>query len=415
MRLFGRRDNLDAGGVDVELNSPEQNPPDHADLDGSGPGPAGPAGWQRRAGDFSGAFADLGTFLPLMIGAFAVLNLDPAGVLVGFGVFALATAFFYRRPVPVQPMKVVSAVVIAGGMSVPGVAATGLLLGVLLCSAAALGVVGRIGRHIPPTVLAGIQLGVGFYLVWGGLELGLQAPLVGAVALVGLLLIQRTRFRPLGALAVVIGAALWGAGRPDAVLPALSPGLSLPSPILPDLQDLWAAMRDVLFPQLALTLTNATLVTAAIAADLFPQDRARITPDRLAWSSGVLNLLLAPFGAFPMCHGAGGLVVQHRYGARSGLAPALFGAVCLGSGLLLGPQAPALLALIPLAAVGALLIPAGLDLALSRRLRRASPDSLAVILVTGLACALWNVAIGLLIGLAAEGLRVLLQRRRAGS
>ena len=33
--------------------------------------------------------------------------------------------------------------------------------------------------------------------------------------------------------------------------------------------------------------------------------------------------------------GAGGLVVQHRFGARTGLAPAIFGATCLLLGLLL--------------------------------------------------------------------------------
>jgi SulP family sulfate permease len=368
-------------------------------------------GWRRWAGDFSGAFADLGTFLPIMIGAFAVLRLDPSGVLVGFGTFALATALIYRRPVPVQPMKAVAAVVIAGGLAVSGVAATGLLLGVILCVLAAAGAVGRLGRLIPPAVMSGIQLGVGLYLAWAGVKLLAQDPVVGLAALAFLVLLQWTRLKPLGALGVVLGAAAWGALQPGAALPALAPALSLPPFQLPDVAGLWSSARDVLLPQLALTLTNATVVTAAIAAELFPADRARITPDRLAWSTGLLNLLLAPFGAFPMCHGAGGLVVQHRFGARTGLAPALFGGVCLALGLLLGQQALLLLALMPLAAVGALLIPAGVDLAVSKRLRTASSDRLAVIVVTGLACVVVNVAVGLLVGLAAEGLRVLVKRR----
>lgn len=368
-------------------------------------------GWRRWAGDFSGAFADLGTFLPIMIGVFAVLRLDPSGVLVGFGIFALATALLYRRPVPVQPMKAVAAVVIAGGLGVSEVVASGLLLGVILSVLAAAGAVGRLGRLIPPTVMSGIQLGVGLYLAWAGLKLLAQDPAVGLLALGLVLLLQWTRLKPLGALGVVLGAAAWGAVQPGAALPELAPGLSVPPFRLPDPAGLWTSARDVLLPQLALTLTNATLVTAAIAAELFPADRARITPDRLAWSTGLLNLLLAPFGAFPMCHGAGGLVVQHRFGARSGLAPALFGAVCLALGLLLGPQALLLLGLIPLAAVGALLIPAGVDLAVSRRLRTASSDRLAVIVVTGIACVVLNVAFGLLVGLVAEGLRVLFKRR----
>ena len=63
----------------------------------------------------------------------AVQRLDPVGLLVGFGLFAWATALIYRRPVPVQPMKVVAALVIAGGLTATEVAATGILLGVILC------------------------------------------------------------------------------------------------------------------------------------------------------------------------------------------------------------------------------------------------------------------------------------------
>lgn len=368
-------------------------------------------GWRRTAGEVSGAFADLGTFLPLIIGMFAVQRLDPVGVFVGFGIFALVVALVYRRPVPVQPMKVVAAVVIAGGLDAAGVAATGLLLGAILCLLAVTGVVGRLARWIPDNVLAGVRLGVGLYLVWAGLGLAVQGPLPAALALAVLLALQRSRLKPLAAISVVAGGAIWGVLQDDAALPALSAGLFLPQPLLPDAAAWWAATREVLLPQLVLTLTNAAVITAAIAAELFPADRARITPDRLAWSSGGLNLLLAPFGAFPMCHGAGGLVVQHRFGARSGLAPALFGLTCLALGVLLGPNALALLALLPMAAVGALLLVAGVDLARSRRLREVAPDGLAVILCTGVVCVVLNVAGGLLIGLLAEGLRRLWIRR----
>lgn len=363
-------------------------------------------------GDLSGAFADLGTFLPLIIGMFAVQRLDPVGLLVGFGLFAWATALIYRRPVPVQPMKVVAALVIAGGLTANEVAATGILLGVILCVLAAVGAVGRLGRHIPQTVLSGVQLGVGLYLAWFGIKLVIGEPLIGGIAIAALLLLQGTRFRPLAALLVVIGAALWGGLQAGAAFPDLSLSLSLPQLQLPDLQGFWVSSKDVLLPQLALTLTNATVITAAIAADLFPQERARITPDRLAWSSGALNLVLAPFGAFPMCHGAGGLVVQHRFGARSGLAPAVFGSGCLALGLLLGPNALPLLELLPLAAVGSLLLIAGADLALTKRLRRAAPDQLVVIVLTGVACVALNIALGLLAGFVLEGLRALVARRR---
>ena len=359
----------------------------------------------------SGAFADLGTFVPLVVGVFTVLHIDPAGLLIGFGVFALFTALVYRRPVPVQPMKAVAGVAIAGGLSAAGVAATGLLLGIVLVVLGALGVVGRIGRAVPSTVMLGIQLGVGLYLAWAGIKLMRHEPGLGAAALALLLALQATRFKPLAALAVIVAAAAWGVSQTPDALPALHVAFGLPTLALPGGAAWWESSGGVLLPQLALTLTNATVITAAIAAEYFPADRARITPDRLALSTGVVNLLVAPFGGFPMCHGAGGLVVQHRFGARTGLAPAIFGACCLVLGLFFGVQAMAMLALLPLAAVGALLLVAGYDLAINKRLRGASRDRLLVIVLTGIACVVANVALALLLGIGLEWLRRRLENR----
>ncbi|MCB1926114.1 MAG: putative sulfate/molybdate transporter [Gammaproteobacteria bacterium] len=375
--------------------------------------PQGDGGGARSdvLGDLSGAFADLGTFLPIIIGVFAVQQVDPAGLLFGFGVFALATAAVYRRPVPVQPMKAVAAVAIAGGLGTLGLTASGILLGVLLIALAGFGVVGRLGKLIPSTVMNGIQLGVAFYLAWAGLKLMAREPWLAAAALLILLVLQFTRLKPLAALTVIGVSALWGMMHDPQILPPIIVGLSLPTFQLPGTGDLLAASGAVLLPQLALTLTNATVITAAIAADYFPADRARITPDRLAMSTGVLNLLLAPFGAFPMCHGAGGLVVQHRFGARTGLAPAIFGVTCLSLGLLLGEHALDLLAVLPLAAVGAMLLVAGFDLANSKRLRTAPLDELAVIVATAVACVVVNVAIGLVAGVLFEWLRRMLKVR----
>lgn len=342
----------------------------------------------------------------------AVQPLDPGGLLVGFGVFALVTALIYRRPVPVQPMKVVAAVAIAGGLSAEGVSGSGLLLGVVLLVLALFGLVGRLGRLIPETVMNGVQLGVGLYLAMAGIELVVGEVWLGIIALSAVLLMQLSPLRPAAALLVLSAAAAWGVSQAPQALDRLDLGLFLPVFALPGLDGLRQAGLEALLPQLALTLTNATVITAAIAAEYFPRDRDRITPDRLALSTGALNLLLAPLGAIPMCHGAGGLVVQHRFGARTGLAPAIFGISCLLLGLFLGPNALLLLASLPMAAVGALLVVAGVDLAITRRLRRASPDRLLVITLTGLACVAGNVALGLLVGILLEWLRA---RRAAGS
>ncbi len=354
--------------------------------------------------EFSGAFADLGTFLPIVLAILSLHQMDPSGLLVGFGIFALAVAVIYRRPVPVQPMKVVAAVAITSQLSAAMIAATGLLIGGVLLILGCLGWINRLAEKVPQTLLQGIQMGVGLYLAWAGLKLMSDQWMIGLSLFLTVLILQRTRLSSYVVLAIVIGFAAWSLFS-ETQVPTLNPGVYWPQPVGIHLQDLWQASTDVLLPQLALTLTNAVLATAAIAGDLFPADRARITPQRLALSTGGLNLLLAPFGAFPMCHGAGGLVVQHRFGARTGLAPAIFGLSCLALGLFLGPDALKLLELLPLPAVGALLAVAGIHLALSRKLLHTEGRRLAVILTTALGCVLFNVAAGLVIGLLAEFLR----------
>src|SRR5215469_9221181 len=80
----------------------------------------------------SGACGDLGTFIPHVIGAITVVSLAPAGVLFGFAAFLIATGLFYGLPLPVQPMKAISAVILTGGLRPGEVAAAGMMIGVVL-------------------------------------------------------------------------------------------------------------------------------------------------------------------------------------------------------------------------------------------------------------------------------------------
>jgi MFS superfamily sulfate permease-like transporter len=352
----------------------------------------------RYTGDLSGAFADLGTFLPIVIGVLTLQKVDPTGLLIGFGLFALVVAAVYRRPIPVQPMKVVAAVVITQSLDAQTIAATGFLLGFTVALLSLLGALDLLARKIPSSVMAGIQLGVGLLLAWTGAGLIAEDPWSGILAVGILLLLMITPLKPFAALLIVIGACLWSLSTGQHSVADIRLSLHVPNWIGFHWQQLSLSAQTVLLPQLSLTLTNAIIATAAIAGHYYPNDKQTITPTRLGLTTGAMNMLLAPFGAFPMCHGAGGLVVQHRFGARSWLAPALFGITMIALGLLFGPQALQLMLLIPLSAVGALLVFAGLDLAWHKSLTASPPLELSVILLTGI-CSVWfNVAAGLLIG-----------------
>jgi len=112
----------------------------------------------------SGACGDLGTFIPHVIGAITVAGLAPAGVLFGFAAFLIATGLLYRLPLPVQPMKAISAVILTGGLRPGEVAAAGMIIGVVLLVLGITGWIGRLASAIPQSVSAGLQLGLGLLM-----------------------------------------------------------------------------------------------------------------------------------------------------------------------------------------------------------------------------------------------------------
>jgi MFS superfamily sulfate permease-like transporter len=360
------------------------------------------SGVGRAAGEVGGAFGDLGTFLPHALGAITVAGLAPVGVLLSFGAFFVASGLFYRLPIPVQPMKAVSAVLITSGLSAGEVAAAGLCLGLILLLLAVTGAIARFARLVPQSVITGLQLGLGITLALLSLELMAGLPWLGLATAGLLLLLLRVPRCP--ATLVALGAAILlahasGVGAP---WPELAWAPAWPALVLPDYGDFQHALGSAVLPQLPLTLTNAVIVTAALAQDFYGARAARATPRNLALSSGLANLALAPFGALPMCHGAGGLAAQHRFGARTGAAPIILGVLLLGLGLILADRAGALLAVIPLAAVGALLLFSAADLALSRRLFDARPSCWPVIGITAALTAWADPFWGLLGGCLAE-------------
>jgi MFS superfamily sulfate permease-like transporter len=359
----------------------------------------------------SGACGDLGTFIPHAIGAMTVAGLAPAGVLFGFGAFLIATGLFYGLPLPVQPMKAISAVILTDGLRPGEVAAAGMMIGIVLLVLGVTGAIGRFARLIPQSVSVGLQLGLGLLMGVLGAKLILATPLIGIGALVllfGLTRIPGCPAAPITLIAAVL-AGLLGSHSP---LPAGSFAWPEVQLVLPSWPEVWRSFEIAVVPQLSLTLTNAVIVTAALARELFPNAAAAAASERnLAISSGLANILLAPFGAMPMCHGAGGLQAQYRFGARTGLAPIIFGAVLLVLAIGFAGHAATLFALIPVGAVGALLIFAGTDLAISRRLFDARPSCWPVIGVTALLTLTVNPALGLVVGWVAELVRAAIVRR----
>ena len=47
--------------------------------------------------ELAGAFGDLGTLIPFVVGYITVNHMDPAGILVGFGVCKLWAGFYFKH------------------------------------------------------------------------------------------------------------------------------------------------------------------------------------------------------------------------------------------------------------------------------------------------------------------------------
>src|SRR5689334_20975284 len=187
----------------------------------------------------SGACGDLGTFIPHVIGAITVAGLAPAGVLFGFAAFLIATGLLYRLPLPVQPMKAISAVILTGGLRPGEIAAAGMIIGTVLLVLGATGWIGRLARLIPQSVSAGLQLGLGLLMAVLGLKLILETPVIGFAALALLVVLGRIPHCP-AALLVLAGAAIvgWAGGSPVTVT-GVPVAPALPQLVIPTASDIW--------------------------------------------------------------------------------------------------------------------------------------------------------------------------------
>lgn len=362
--------------------------------------------------EMNGALGDLGTLLPLMLGTILVVGLAPAPVLCGFGLFYIATAFVYRLPIPVQPMKAVVAVLLTEHIGPGALAASGVMIGAVLLLLGVTGWITNLARLVPQSVLAGLQLGLGLALAWASLALLGSAPIVGAVAvaiLAAFVLVPRVP-GALVALAAAAALAQFSSTSAGGVVGTAEAVVSIPA--LPSFAEIERAVTLFVLPQLSLTLTNAVAITALLAGDYFGERAAHVTPARLSVTSGLANLALTPLGALPMCHGAGGLAAHHRFGARSGTAPLVLGIVLIVLALL--PQGWGLAALtaVPAAGLGALLLFASGELAFSRRLFDSKVSCWPVIAMTAGVTVWLDPFMGLVAGIGTEFVRSTVVRIR---
>lgn len=352
---------------------------------------------KRNLNELSGAFGDLGTFLPHVIGAITIANLNPSGVLTMFGLFYLATGLFYRIPMAVQPMKAASAAILIQQATPGEIAGAGIVLGLVLTLLAASGLMERLARITPRSITSGIQLGLGLSLALLGLRMVGKDPILGILVLAVMLPFSFSKTWPSAITGVVIGVIYSFLSGKLTGFPDIRFGFYLPPLVIPTLADIQTGIFKIVIPQLPLTITNAIIVSSLLANRLFPQ-ATRVNVRNLALTQGLGNLIAAPFGGYLMCHGGGGLVSHYRFGARTWAAPIILGICLLLAGLFLGLEAIKIFRLIPESVLGALLVYGGLDLARSMEYPKQSQE-VFIILVVGIISIWTNPSWGFILGL----------------
>ena len=115
-----------------------------------------------------------------------------------------------------------------------------------------------------------------------------------------------------------------------------------------------------------------------------------------------MNLVGCFFGCMPVCHGAGGLAAQHRFGARTGTAVILLGAAKLAVAVAFGDSVTTLAERFPDTILGVMLLASALELAGACR-RTAWTERGAYEMLLVAACTLWgSTFVGFVAGAAAH-------------
>ena len=355
--------------------------------------------------ELAGAFGDLGTDLPLVVGVTLAAGLDATSVLVMFGVMQILSGLRYRIPMPVQPLKAMAAIVIAQGIDGPILYGGGLAIGIIMLVLSLTGAVDWLARIVPKSVVRGIQFGLGLQLARLALGDYIQADgfagyALAIVAFVIALALLGNRRYPAALLIVGIGFIYALLFRVDLSAVGQGFGFALPALRVPQWQDVVVGFAVLALPQIPLSLGNSLLATRQVAEDLYPSRRLTVRQISLTYS--LMNLVNPFFGGIPTCHGSGGMAGHYAFGARTGGSVVIEGALYASIGLFFGKGFEALVVVFPMPVLGVILLFESLALMRLVRDMAASASDLTIVLLVGLIAAglPYGYLIGMVVGMA---------------
>jgi len=349
--------------------------------------------------EWAGAFGDIGTLIPFVVAYITIVKVEPLGLLFMFGICLLAAGFYYRTPIPIQPMKAIGAAAIAGGISPAALFGSGLTTGLFWLVVGATGAVRPIAKLAGKPVVRGIMLGLGLSFMVDGIHRMMTTPVLAGIALVVTYVLLTNPWVPAMFVLLLIGVGSAFIMNPQisVELAKIHIGFKLPVFSLPMItwNDLVIGTLLFTLPQIPLTLGNAVIGIVAENNELFP-DR-QVTERKIAVSQGVMNLVSPLFGGIPMCHGAGGMAGHVRFGARTGGALVILGSMLILIALFFSDSVAIIFKIFPNAILGVILFFAGSELALVvRDIGEKKSDFYVMLIVASFA--MWNMGVAFLVG-----------------
>ncbi|XP_039117301.1 molybdate transporter 2 [Dioscorea cayenensis subsp. rotundata] len=395
--------------------------------------------------ELGGAVGDLGTYIPIVLAVSLVNGLDLSTTLIFTALYNAATGFLFAVPMPVQPMKSIAAVAISESthLTIPQIMAAGLCTAGVLFILGATGLMSLAYRLIPLPVVRGVQLSQGLAFAFTAIKyirynqnfsssktsssdtrpwLGLDGLILAISALLFIILVtgsgddedtiqeqqqdearcdntQRRRcirgsfFRkiPSALLVFLLGLALCFARNPS-IIHNIKFGPSKITVVKISWQDWKTGFIRAAIPQIPLSVLNSVIAVCKLSADLFP-DR-RVTARSVSVSVGLMNMVGCWFGAMPVCHGAGGLAGQYRFGGRSGAAVLFLAIGKMVLGLVFGNSFVRILAEFPIGLLGVLLLFAGIELAMASRDMGSKEDSFVMLMCAAVSLTGSSAALG---------------------
>ncbi|HEY2932391.1 MAG TPA: putative sulfate/molybdate transporter [Acidobacteriota bacterium] len=363
--------------------------------------------------EFSGAFGDIGTDFPLIVGMILAAKLDPAGVLILFGAMQVLTGLRYGIPMPAQPLKAMAAIVITQKLSGNILYGGGLAIGLVMLFLAATGLIDAVARAVPKPVVRGIQFGLGLQLARLALEQylpteGVIGYALGALAFVMIVWLLGNRRFPPAPLVILLGITYALFYRIDARALLGGVGVALPRLHVPARQDIFAGLVLLALPQIPLSIANSILATRQIANDLFPE--RRISVRTISFTYAAMNLINPFFGGIPTCHGSGGMAGHYAFGGRTGGSVVIYGFLYLLLGFFFSGSFEQVIHFFPKPVLGMILFFEALTLLVLIRDITESRADLSVTLLVGLAAV--SLPFGYVIGLVLGTVLAWLVKRR---